>query len=202
MYWKLRVWVPSPQISISRRPLSFRFDYLPADRRRRLLAASLPGATVDVVIPSDSRRQAEISKEMVAHASGEELLPTVAILRHCRIGVLLPQRLYISRLLLVRGVHAGRRGVEISLDVRLAGGKKHVRVDQARQHSKSFIVFDEAHSPPVAGEVPNHFGICARGSTLWKLPEVQNAIVGLIEALEPVSGGFDIDGPHRLTGGQ
>ena len=62
MYMKLRVCSPSPQISISWRPDELRLGDLAADRRRRLLAAAVPGAVraVDVVVAGDARRQAEV----------------------------------------------------------------------------------------------------------------------------------------------
>src|SRR4030095_11538785 len=67
---------------------------LAADRRRRLLAAAVPGAerAVDVVEARDPDLQAEVLREMAAHAFGEELLPAIPVLRHGRVGIVLPQR--------------------------------------------------------------------------------------------------------------
>src|SRR5256885_1167045 len=72
------------------RPAELGLDPLAAGGRGRLLAAGLPRAVraVDVVIPGDSRDQPVILAEVPAHPLGEELLPTVPVLRHGGIRVL------------------------------------------------------------------------------------------------------------------
>ena len=90
MYMKLRVCSPSPQTSISPGARELRGDDLPADRRRRLLAAAVVGAVraVDVVVTRDARLEPEVLAEVTAHALAEQLFPPVAVLRHRGVRVL------------------------------------------------------------------------------------------------------------------
>src|SRR5215472_11096328 len=71
-----------------------RFEHLAAYGRRRLLAASHPGAlwTVHVVITCNSALQTEIFLEMPAHALTKQLFPSVTVLGERRVGVGLLQR--------------------------------------------------------------------------------------------------------------
>ena len=94
IYMKLRVCLPSPQISISLAAGELGGDDLAADGRRRLFPAAVAGAVraVDIVIAGDAGLQAEVLAEVAAHALAEQLLPAVAVLGHGRIGVALLQR--------------------------------------------------------------------------------------------------------------
>ena len=180
IYMKLRVCSPSPQISISCRPESF------ASATLRQIAAGAfsrppsPGAgrPVDVVIAGDARRQIPKSSAKVpAHALAEELLPAVAVLGHRRIGVLLLERRTSGSSLLVRRVHAGRRGEEEPLDPASAAAMEQVRVDQHREHAQRLVVLDEPHPAHVGREVVHGVGVRDRARTGIGRGEVEHDVL-------------------------
>ena len=63
-------------------PRQFRFDHFAADGRRRLFAASRPGAmwSVNIMVACNSCLEAEVLPEVPAHALTEKLFPSVSIL--------------------------------------------------------------------------------------------------------------------------
>jgi hypothetical protein len=71
MYMKLRVCLPSPQISMRVAAVSLGLDDLAADGGGGLLAAAVPGAegAVDVVEAGDARLEPKSSREVAAHRS-------------------------------------------------------------------------------------------------------------------------------------
>src|SRR5204862_6933129 len=98
-------------------------DYLPADRRRCLLAPAVVGAerAIDVVVARNPRLEPEVLDEMAAHALAEEFLPAVAVFRHRGIAVGLPERGDCCAGLLFRCVDTSRRGIEIAFDFLVPG---------------------------------------------------------------------------------
>src|SRR6478735_7933521 len=69
----------------------FRGDDFATDRRGRLLPPAIKSAvrTIDIMIAGHAGLQAELFPKMPAHPFAEEFLPAIAVLRVCRIGVLL-----------------------------------------------------------------------------------------------------------------
>ena len=106
---KLRVRVPSPQISISPVPCS-----LASITLRRLLSAAVPGSMgpVHIVESCEGGLEAKVLAEVATHALGEELLPAIAILWHGRVGVDLAEGLDVGMALLVSVIDTGGGGIE------------------------------------------------------------------------------------------
>ena len=93
------------------------------------------------------------SREVAAHPLAEQLLPAVAVLRHGRVGVLLPQRRHVGATSAAprrRRTPTSRRRTARR---RPRGGLQEVRVDQHRQHARGLVALDEAHAAHVGGEV-------------------------------------------------
>ena len=78
----------------------------------------------------DARLQSVILTVVVAQAFHDQLLPTVCILRHGRIGILFLERNHVGIGLLVFWVDTGRGCVEITLRTIDAGRIERVGVDQ------------------------------------------------------------------------
>ncbi len=131
-----------------------RINDLAANRGRRFFASAIPGAvrTIDVMEPRHARYQAVVLAEVAAHPFGEQLLPTVTIFWHCRIGVVSLSGT-TSSFLLVRVVDARAAGVEEPTDFGFVRGLKQVRVDQHAQHAQRIVIFDEAHAAHIGGQV-------------------------------------------------
>src|SRR5581483_4194919 len=89
-----------------------RLGHLAADRGRGLLPPAGPGdvGPVDVVVPGDTGGEAEVLAEVAAHALGEELLPSVAVLGLGRVGIGLDQRASVRTELPFGRVDTGRGG--------------------------------------------------------------------------------------------
>src|SRR4051812_43295609 len=85
------------------------------DRGGGLLAPALEGPVraVDVVVTDGDSAHPEVLGEVPAHALRKELLPSITVLGHCRVSIVLTQRLHLCLGLLVGCVYAGRRGEEV-----------------------------------------------------------------------------------------
>ena len=152
---KLRVWWPSPQISISCFAAEFGVDHLAANGGGSFLAAAVPGAmrAIDIVVAGHAGLEAEVLPEVAAHAFAEEFFPAIAILRHRGIGVGFLEGGYVGIALFVRIVDAGAGGIKEALDARFLRGDQHVGVDQHAEHAERLVIFDEAHPAHVGGKL-------------------------------------------------
>ena len=144
---------------------------------------------VDVVVAGDAGLEAEVLVVVAGHPLAEQLLPAVAVLGHGRVGVVLPQRVDLGRLLLAGRVDAGRRGVEEPLHARLPGRLEHVGGDQHRQHAQRLVVLDEAHAAHVGGEVVDHVDAVAGALARRQVLKVGASVVDVVEALVPLVTG-------------
>ena len=130
---------------------------------------------------------------MTAQPLTKQFLPAIAVLRHRRIRVGLPQRQHSRAGLLVGRVHTRGRGVEESFDFVVAGGEQHVGVDHHGQHAIGLVRLDEAHAAHVCRKVEDE--ACAPDCLVAGrlLSEIQLEIFRRGEHLVPVLDGLDID---------
>src|ERR1022692_3288985 len=107
------------------------FDYLTAERGRRFLTASEPGAVgaVDVVEAGNVGFQTAFRPILLAKHLREEFLPTVTSLSHGWVRVRFLKSAHVWIPLQVGVVGAGRRGKEIALGAGTPGAFNQVGVD-------------------------------------------------------------------------
>ena len=173
---------------------------LTANRRRRLLATSVVGAerSEDVVEANDARLETEVFLVVAAVALHVELLPAVAILGVGRIRVLLFEGRHVGRLLLVPGVDARARRVQVALDAVDTRRLQRMQVDErvvANDHC--LVGLDEADAAHVGGKTVN-FIDAARGLQAV-VPARQVQQLELVRAARFVVGGLDVDAPDPVT---
>src|SRR6266567_7107964 len=133
-----------------------RYD-LATNGRRRLLPATIKRAvwTIDIVVAGNAGLQSEIFPEMPAHALAKELFPSISVLWSCRICVFFFQGGNVRIGLLIGSVNARAAGKQIFLHPRLSRSHQEMCVDQDTEHTKRFVVFDEADPAHVRCEVVN-----------------------------------------------
>src|SRR3954464_9497436 len=92
---------------------------LSGDRCRCFLPSTVPGALwpIHVVIPSYTCLKAKVVAEVSAHALGEELLPSIPILRHSGVSVCFFEGPDIAIQLFVCRIHASGGRVEVSTNL-------------------------------------------------------------------------------------
>ena len=171
---------------------------LAADRGGRLLAAAVVGAVgpVDVVIAGHASRQLEVLAEVAAHALAEELLPAVPVLGHRRICVRLGERRDVRGGLVLGGVDAGRRREEEALDLLVARGHQHVRVDEDGEHAEGLVGLDEPHPAHVGRQVVHPAGAGHRLPAGVEARQVEDHVLGVRRHLVPLVERLLVDRAH------
>ncbi len=169
MYMKLRVWSPSPQMSMRMSPVS-----LASITLRQMAAGAfsrppsqVPMRTVDVVEAGDGGLQPRSAQYSWQNISRHQLLPAVAALGHGRVGIGFLERADVGVLLQVGVVGAGRRGEEVALGAGPVGGLDHVGVDEDAAQALDAEVLDEAHAAHVGRQVVDLHRALARPR--WQL---------------------------------
>ena len=171
-----RVCSPSPQISMSCFPVELGDGNLAAQRRRRLFPSAVPGAerTEDVVKPDNARVEPVILAVMQAEALGDELLPSVGVLRRGGVGLLFTQRHNLGFGLAVLRVDAGGRGVEIAGGAIPARRFERMRVDQhIIVQNLGVMLGDEPHAAHVGRQRVDVVDAARRLEAVSPAPEVQ-----------------------------
>src|SRR6266478_5228235 len=102
---------------------------------------------------------------MPAHPLAKELLPSISVLWTRRICVFFFQGGNVRIGLLIGSVNARTTGKQIFLHPGLARSHQEMRVNQHTEHTKGFIMFDEADAAHVRCEVVN-FAYAATDSSL------------------------------------
>ncbi len=74
-----------------------------------------------------------------------------------------------------------------------------MRVDSHAEHTQGLVVLDEAHPAHVGGEVVDLVGALEGTVAVVLLPQVERPVVRLRKLLEPLVGGFDVDGAHLIV---
>ena len=152
---KLRVWVPSPQMSISCLPVSLASITLRQRAAGRFLTSAIPGAVraIDVVEAGDVGLQAALGPVFLAEHFRHQLLPAVAALGHGRIGIRFFQRAHVRVLLQGGVVGAGRGREEVAADASPVGGLDHVGIDQDAAQAFHAEALDKAHPAHIGRQV-------------------------------------------------
>gem|GEM_PF-3927738 len=115
-----------------------------------------------------------------------------------RVGIFFFQGRSFEGLLLVSVVNASRRSIEKSFRAKLFCGHHQMRVDENRQHTKGFVVFDEAHPAHVGGEVVNDLRPVERSFASVELLQIKLKIFHLGKMLVPFGKWFEIDRTNVL----
>src|SRR6185503_9183367 len=168
--------------------------HLAAHRRRRLLASAVPGAerTVDVVEAHDARLDPVVLTVMRAEPLCDQLLPAVGVLRLGRVGVFFLQRRHRGFGLLVLGVDARRRRIEIALHAGGARRLERVEVDQrVVVENQAVVRRDVAHAAHVGGERVDVIDAGSRGARVRRLAQIEDE--ELVGGRALVLGALDVD---------
>ncbi len=178
----------------------FGFDDLAAHGRGRFFPAALVRAKrpVHVVVARDAADETVVLFKVPAHALGEELLPTVAILGQRRIGILFLQGDDVRIGLLFAVVHASGGGKEEALDARFPRGHQHVRVRQHTQHAKSLVVFDKAHAAHVRGKLKNDIRVVGSGLAVRAVAQIERKVLNPLGGLVPLVQRLDIHSTNDI----
>ena len=132
-----------------------RVGHLPHHRGGSLLPSTLPRPefAVDVVEPDGPGLHPVVALVIVAEELGEELLPTVGVLRGGRVRVVLLERRRVGRGLEMLRVDARRGGVEVAGDPGLPCRLEGVRVDEdVVVEDEAVVRRDEPHPAHVGRE--------------------------------------------------
>src|SRR4030095_10738464 len=172
-----------------------RYD-LATNGRGRLLPTAIKGTvwTIDIVVASDARVQSEIFPKMPAHPLAKELLPSIPVLWSCGICVFFFQGGNVRISLLIGSVDARTAGKQIFLHPDLARSHQEMRVDQDAEHTKRFVMLDEADPAHVRCEVVN-FAHAAGHSSLAgsAILQVKCQVLSIFKTLIPLVERLDID---------
>ena len=93
-------------------------------------------------------------------------------------------------------IDACRRGVEEALDAKIAGGYQHVGVDQDVEHAERLVVFDEAHTAHVRGQLVDCGRPCGGGIAVVLVSEIEREVLHAVSELMPLVEWLDVHGAN------
>ncbi|MEJ1973789.1 MAG: hypothetical protein WDM96_15410 [Lacunisphaera sp.] len=125
----------------------------------------------------------------------KSFFPTIAVLRHRRVGVGFLQAGIIRGGLLVGGIDASGRGVEKPPYALGPRDHQQVRIDQHAEHAERLVVFDESHSSHVGRQVVAILRSIERLPAGRLVLEIEHEVLGLREFLMPLRDRLAVHDP-------